>query len=90
MEKTGEKAWSRRKISGKQKENRGENRRKYRKKQMLNLGLTLDQFKFTQPLTVTRVQLLYTAKEKGGKPDLRNPYRNFKIMPRNLTEIVRS
>jgi hypothetical protein len=40
-----------------------------------------------QPLTVSRVQLLYTVKEKGGKPDrkpylfpygLRNPYRNLK------------
>jgi hypothetical protein len=53
-----------------------------------------------QPLTV----LLYTAKEKEGKPDrkpyplsydLRKPYRNLslrtlKIMPRNLNEIVRS
>jgi hypothetical protein len=52
------------------------------------------------------VQLLYTEKDKGGKPDrkpyallpygLRNPYRNLqflrtlKIMPRNLNEIVRS
>jgi hypothetical protein len=44
-------------------------------------------FKLTQPLTVSRVQLLYTVKEKGGKPDrkpyplpydLRNPYRNLK------------
>ncbi len=26
-------------------------------------------FKLTQPLTVSKVQLLYTAKEKGGKPD---------------------
>jgi hypothetical protein len=45
--------------------------------------------------------LLYTAKEKGGKPDrkpyllpyvLWNPYRNLKseIMPINLKEIVRS
>jgi hypothetical protein len=50
--------------------------------------------------------LLYTVKEKGGKPDrkphplpygLRNPYRNFKsensqdyTLPRNLKEIVRS
>jgi hypothetical protein len=40
-------------------------------------------FKFTQPLTVFTAQLLYTVKEKGGKPDrkpyplpygLRNPY----------------
>jgi hypothetical protein len=40
-----------------------------------------------QPLTVSTVQLLYTVKEKGGKPNikpyllpygLRNPYRNLK------------
>jgi hypothetical protein len=30
-------------------------------------------FKFTQPLTVSTVQLLYNVKEKGGKPD-RKPY----------------
>jgi hypothetical protein len=30
-------------------------------------------FKLTQPLTVSAVQLLYTVKEKGGKPD-RKPY----------------
>jgi hypothetical protein len=44
-------------------------------------------YKLTQPLTVSTVQLLYTVKEKGGKPDrkpyprpygLRNPYRNLK------------
>ncbi len=44
-------------------------------------------FKLTQPLTVSRVQLLYTVKEKGGQPDrklyhlsfgLRNPHRNLK------------
>ncbi len=44
-------------------------------------------FKRTQPLTVSTVQLLYTVKEKGGKPDrkpypllysLRSPYRNLK------------
>jgi hypothetical protein len=44
-------------------------------------------FKLTQPLTVSTVQLLYTVKEKGGKPDrtpypipngLRNQYRNLK------------
>jgi hypothetical protein len=60
--------------------------------------------KLTQPLTVSTVQLLYTVKEKGGKPGrtlyplsygLRNPYRTSslrtpKIMPRNLNEIVRS
>ena len=27
-------------------------------------------FKLTQPLTVSKVQLLYTQKEKGGKPEL--------------------
>jgi hypothetical protein len=41
---------------------------------------------FTQPLTVFTVQLLYTVKEKGGRPDrksyplpysFRNPYRNL-------------
>jgi hypothetical protein len=46
-----------------------------------------------QPLTVSTVQLLYTVKEKGGKPDknppslfygLRNPYRNLK--PENSLE----
>jgi hypothetical protein len=48
-------------------------------------------FKLTQPLTVSRVPLLYTVKEKGGKPDrkprkpyplpygLRTPYRYFKF-----------
>jgi hypothetical protein len=52
-----------------------------------------------QPLTVSTVQLLYTVKEKGGKPDrkphllpygLRNPYRNLKSensQERNLNEI---
>ncbi len=44
-------------------------------------------FKLSQPLTVSTVQLLYTVKEKGGKPDrkpyplpygLKNPYRNLK------------
>jgi hypothetical protein len=55
-----------------------------------------------QPLTVSRVQLLYTVKEKGGKPH-RKPYplyigleihtetsslRTLKIMPKNLNEIV--
>ncbi len=44
-------------------------------------------FKLTQPLTVFTIQLLYTVKEEGGKPDrkpypvpygLRNPYRNLK------------
>jgi hypothetical protein len=34
-------------------------------------------FKHTQPLTVSTVQLLYTIKEKGGKPN-RKPYRNLK------------
>jgi hypothetical protein len=32
-----------------------------------------DFFKLTQPLTVSPAQLLYTVKEKGGKPD-RKPY----------------
>jgi hypothetical protein len=50
-------------------------------------------FKLTQPLTVSRVQLLYTAKEKGRKPyrkpyplpyGLRNPYRNLK--PENFQD----
>ncbi len=45
------------------------------------------------------VQLLYTYKEKIGKPDwkpyllpddLRKPYRNLKIIPRNLNIILRS
>jgi hypothetical protein len=44
-------------------------------------------FKLTQALTVSRGLLLYTVKEKGGKPDrkpypllfgLRNPYKNLK------------
>ncbi len=44
-------------------------------------------FKLALPLIVSTVQLLYTVKEKGGKPDrkpyplpygLRNPYRNLK------------
>jgi hypothetical protein len=44
-------------------------------------------FKFTQPLTVSIVQILYTVKEKGAKPDIkpyhlpygsRSPYRNLK------------
>ncbi len=44
-------------------------------------------FQLTQPLTVSTVQLQYTIKEKGEKPDrkpyplpfgLRNPYRNLK------------
>jgi hypothetical protein len=44
-------------------------------------------FKFTQSLTVSKVQILCTVKEKGEKPDrkpynlhygLRNPYRNLK------------
>ncbi len=54
-------------------------------------------------LHISTVQLLYTVKEKGGKPDrkpnplpygLRNPYSNLRsensqVMPRNLNEIVR-
>ncbi len=59
-------------------------------------------FKLMQPLTDSTVQLLYTVKEKGGKPDkkphllpfgLRNPYRNLKSensQERNLNEIERS
>jgi hypothetical protein len=44
-------------------------------------------FKITQPHIVSTVQLLYTVKEKGGKPDrkphplrygLGNPYKNIK------------
>ncbi len=44
-------------------------------------------YKLTQPLKVSRAQLLYTVKEKRGKPYrkpyplpycLRNPYRNLK------------
>jgi hypothetical protein len=44
-------------------------------------------FKLTQPHIFSTVRLLYTVKEKGGKPyrkpyplpyDLRNPYRNLK------------
>ncbi len=44
-------------------------------------------FKLTQPLAVSTFQLLYTVKDKGGKPDgkphhlpysLRNPFRNLK------------
>ncbi len=59
-------------------------------------------FKLTQPLTVSTIQLLYTVKEKGGKPNrkpyplpygLRNPYRTsslrtLKIMPINLNKKV--
>jgi hypothetical protein len=50
-------------------------------------ALDLYFFTLTQPLTVSTVELLYTVKEKGGKPDrepyhlpygLRNPYRNLK------------
>ncbi len=58
----------------------------------------------TSDNAVSTVELLYTVKEEGGKPDrkpyplpygLRNPYRNlkselFKTVPRNLNEIVRS
>ncbi len=61
-------------------------------------------FKLTQPLAVSRVLLLYNVKEKGGKPD-RKPYPlrydfkksiqkpqvwELKIMPSNLSKIVRS
>jgi hypothetical protein len=55
-----------------------------------------------KPLRISTVHLLYTVKEKVGKPDrkschlpygLRNPYRNLKsqnlkIIPRNLNEVV--
>jgi hypothetical protein len=61
-------------------------------------------FIFLQSLTVSKVHLMYTDNDKGGKPDrkpytlpydLRNPYLNLKsetlkIMPRNLNEVVRS
>ncbi len=52
------------------------------------------------PYSFFRVQLLYTVKEKGGKPELKpyplpyglkNPKRNLRtveIMPRNLNKIV--
>jgi hypothetical protein len=57
-----------------------------------------------QPLIVSTVQLLYTVKDKGGKPDrkpyplpygFKNPYRNLKsensqYYAQNLNEIVRS
>jgi len=51
------------------------------------LSWDLNFFKNTQPLTVSRVWLPYTVKEKGGKPErkpyplpygLRNPYRKLK------------
>ena len=54
---------------------------------LCSLELRFKFLKLTQPLTVSTVQLLYTVKEKGGKPDrkpyhlsygLRNPYRNLK------------
>ncbi len=50
--------------------------------------------KFTQPLKVSRVPLLYTVKEKRGKPDRKTIFtktsslRTLKIMPRNLNEMV--
>jgi hypothetical protein len=67
-------------------------------------SLALRFFKLTQPLTVSTVQLLYTVKEKGVKPDrkpyplpygLRNQCRNLcsensQDMPLNLNKIVRS
>jgi hypothetical protein len=55
-------------------------------------------FKLTQPLMISIVQLLYTVKEKGGKPD-RKPYplhtktsslRTLKITPKNLNKTVSS
>ncbi len=36
-------------------------------------------FKFTQPLTVSKVQLLYSVKEKGGKPD-----RNHALLQKSI------
>jgi hypothetical protein len=53
---------------------------------------------FNQPLIVSSVKLLYTVKEKGGKPyplsnGLRNPYRNLKseelsrLCPETLTKL---
>jgi hypothetical protein len=61
-------------------------------------------FLFLQTHATSYVKLLYTVKEKGGKPDrkpyplpcgFRNPNRNLtlrtlKVMPRILNEIVRS
>jgi hypothetical protein len=61
-------------------------------------------FKLMQPLAVSRVLLVYTVKEKGGKHDRNqtpcsmvyeihtetSSLRTLKIMPRNLNEIVRS
>jgi hypothetical protein len=48
----------------------------------------------TQPLTVSKVQLLYTAKEKGGNLIYiyteSSSLRTLKIRPRNLNEIVHS
>ncbi len=52
-----------------------------------SFALRLYFFKLTQPLPISTVHLLYTVKEKGGKPDrkpypvsygLGNPYRNLK------------
>jgi hypothetical protein len=54
---------------------------------LCSVALGFPFFKLTQPLTVSTVLLLYTVKEKGGKPDrkpyplpfgLRNSYRNLK------------
>jgi hypothetical protein len=54
---------------------------------LYSFALRFQFFKLTQPLTVSTVQLLYTVKEKGGKPErkpyplpygLRNPHRNLK------------
>ncbi len=69
----------------------------------LSTALPWDFYFFTlsQPLTVSRVHLLYTVKEKRGKPS-RKPYPllcslrikplvwELSIMPRNLNEIARS
>ncbi len=40
---------------------------------LYSFSLRFLSFKFTQFLTVSKVQLLYTVNEKGGKPD-RKPY----------------
>jgi len=48
-----------------------------------------------QPLTVSTVQLLYTVKEKGGKPNrkpypvLRNPENSVDYAQQNYTFMIR-
>jgi hypothetical protein len=37
-------------------------------------------FTLTQPLIVSRVQLLYTVKEKGGKPDRKPNHTPFPMV----------